>query len=417
MSGEVLLQVETASHIICRTVTALPVDRTVRITVMTAASAAAATQSDAQMLHSAIANELVALGGRVAMPACGGTYHGTGHCMADGSAPREHNVLVVVEDASCDIDPSIPAAFRRFPSHVIMPVAETGKRALPSASIVRNLMLTYGIGAISRLVAEILLQAGVGTDAFRIFVSYKHDDCARAAQAIFHHLAEARFAVFLDRFCGDPGQNFVARITSELFDKSCLLVLETPNVTGSTWVTTEVATAQTHRLGLLAVDLPGSILAFRIAPRLDCRSVNGGSPLGPSGALALSDLNRIVDFVGDNIAAQGARRRRWQRRNLREAVRRSKITELGETLLGRRLRGSHNIDYHAILSARPPSAPDFKRAKEAGSSEQPILFGPLSHEMASDAALTGWLAGVSDVRAFDEGLMVPTLRDAKRRPL
>jgi hypothetical protein len=30
--------------------------------------------------------------------------------------------------------------------------------------------------------------------------------------------------------------------------------------------------------------------------------------------------------------------------------------------------------------------------------------------MPGDAALTHWLAGVSGVRTFDEGVMIPTLR-------
>jgi hypothetical protein len=49
--------------------------------------------------------------------------------------------------------------------------------------------------------------------------------------------------------------------------------------------------------------------------------------------------------------------------------------------------------------------------------QRAILFGPLSHQMPGDAALTHWLAGVSGVRTFDEGVMIPTLRAAKTRPL
>jgi hypothetical protein len=149
-----------------------------------------------------------------------------------------------------------------------------------------------------------------------------------------------------------------------------LLVLETPNVASSDWMKTEVAKARAHRLGLLAVDLPGST------------------------------------------------RRRWQRRNLRLAVSRSSITDRGETLLGRRLSGAHGVDYHVTLSARPSSAPAFKRAREATTPpERGLLFGPLTAQMADDVALTAWLDDVSSVRAFDEGMMISTLRAAKVRGL
>jgi TIR domain len=411
--GEVLLQLEMSPGAVCQVVSGLPTDETVRLTIATAASAAARTKSDANLLYDRIADELVGLGGQCAAPACGGTYRGTGNCMADSTAPRDHNVLIVVEDLGCDIDPRLPAAFQRFPSHVVLPIAQANTRGTPSPSITHLVMLKYDPGAIEKLIPEILAQGRIGTDAFRIFISYKHDDCMQAAQALFHRLAEARFAVFLDRFCGDPGQDFVARITSELFEKSCLLVLETPTIASSTWVMTEVATAQTHRLGLLAVDLPGSVRSLPITPRLDCTSSNGGIPLGRNGTLQSSEVERVVEFVRQNMAAQGARRRRWQRRNLREAVRRSKIGDQGETLLGRRLRGSQGSEYHAILNARPPGASSFKRARDAsGQSEQPILFGPLSHQLPGDTELTSRLGNVSRVLVFDEGTMLATLRAA-----
>jgi TIR domain-containing protein len=419
MAGEVLLQLEIDSHRECRVVTGLPTDERVRLTVTNVSPASSSTESAAKTLHDEIADALRRLGGRFASLTCQGRYNGTGRCHADTlpSAYRDHNVLVVVEDASRDIASSVPDAFRRFPSHDIVPVVERGARRTPSASIARHVMLSYDPGAIGALVPDILMSARVGTDAFRIFVSYRHDDCATAAAGIFHQLAEARFAVFLDRFCGEPGQDFVARITSELFDKSCLLVLETPDVEQSGWMKTEVATAWTHHLGLLAVDLPGSRGFFSIAPRLDCTSANGGAPLGHGGTLSRSHLDRIVEFVRANMADQGARRRRWQRQNLGQAVSASGITDRGETLLGRRLTGASSVDYHAILSARPPGASTFKRARQVAAPERAILFGPLSHQMAGDAELTAWLDDVSGVRAFDEGTMIPTLRAARLRPL
>jgi len=112
---------------------------------------------------------------------------------------------------------------------------------------------------------------------------------------------------------------------SEPFDKSCVLVPETPNVTASSWVLTEVATVSlcspSTCLGPRRrwVSARGSTAPAQI---VDARSAE----LEPSPKL----LDLIADFVRRNIAPQGARRRRWQRRMLRKATRRSHVTDGGE---------------------------------------------------------------------------------------
>jgi hypothetical protein len=412
MTTEVLLQLETALRRSCQAIFGLPLDESMRLLVTVHPHAARTTVQDAHALYDALESQLLALGGRVSVPACGGTYLGTGQCKADGYAAREHNVLVAVEDDKWDIDPQLVGVFRGFASHVLIPVTENGRRAVPSPALARNIMLRYPKGRIRNLVPDVLEQARIGTDAFRVFISYKHDDCAAAASQIFHILAEERFAVFLDRFVGAPGEDFVGRIMSELFDKSCVLALETPNVATSSWVFTEVATARAHRLGLLAVDLPGSLQALRIGARLDCRRANRGYPLGKNGTLAKPELDAIANFVRNNIAPQGARRRRWQRRMLREAVRRSPVTDGGETPLGRRITAKGQ-SYLVALAARPPGAHGFKRVQEAAlKGERRLIFAPLVHQLPGDSAVTDWLAGVSVVLAMDEGQMLAALNMA-----
>ena len=216
MTGEVLLQLESAVRRACLVVSGVPIDETVRITVTVHPGAAASTSADAAVLFDALEAELRGLGGLPRPAACGGRYRGTGGCMADGGAPRDHNVLVAVEDATQNIDQRVVDAFRRFPSHVTVPVVQGRARNVPSPALARNIMLRYRPGQVGDLVPDLLEQARVGSDGFRVFISYRHDDCAQAASDIFHRLAEERFAVFLDRFVGAPGQDFVARIMSEL---------------------------------------------------------------------------------------------------------------------------------------------------------------------------------------------------------
>ncbi|MDQ7251275.1 toll/interleukin-1 receptor domain-containing protein [Dongia sedimenti] len=417
MTADIILQLDCKGQRRCELVSGLPLDETVRLLVAAEPAAAAATHADAVQLHAGLRRELLRMGGIVAPARCGGKYLGTGSCMADHS-PRDHNVLVVAEDGAEDFDLATADHFRRFASHELIPVAAANGRTVPSPSLARHIMLRHPPGHVAAAVPAILERARLGADAFRIFISYRHDDCATAANEIFHKLAEQRFAVFLDRFTVAPGEDFTARIMSELFDKSCLLVLETPNLGQSPWVHAEVATARSYRLGLLAIDLPHSRGIHRIGWRLDCRSEGHGNPLGRMGNLSAACLDRIADFVRGHVAALGARRRRWLRHTLRQAIHASGVNDLGESVAGHRIEaGGHR--YCVGLSPRPPRAATFKRMADVGaqSREWPVLFGPLVHQLPGDAAVTDWLAGVSRVRAFDEGDMLRTMMRARSRPI
>jgi len=197
----VLLQLESASRRSCQVIAGLPIDESVRLLVTAHPAAARATTDDAESLHDALKSQLVALGGRVSVPACGGTYHGTGHCMADDHrGPRDH----ICRGRQPGLRSSGGRYIPQFPSHVLMPVTENGRRATPSSTLRRNIMLRYPPCGIATIVPDVLQQARIGTDAFRVFISYRHDDCAAVASQIFHRLAEGRFAVFLDRFVERP---------------------------------------------------------------------------------------------------------------------------------------------------------------------------------------------------------------------
>lgn len=409
MPPDLLLQLNSASHHRCELISGLPLELSIRLLITAHPRAAPSTTDDAELLYDAVRARLCALGGQIALPLCAGQFAGIGHCMADQGAPRDHNVLVTVEDAFEDTEPAVVAAFRRFPSHVLLPVTEQGRRVTPSSALSHNIMLHYPPGRAATRVADVLARARIGADAFRLFISYKHDDCEAAASQIFHRLAEAGFAVFLDRFVTAPGEDFVGRIMSELFDKSCVLVLETPNTTASSWVLTEVATARAFRLGLLAVDLPNSAKMLPIRERLDCTAANGGLPLDRTGTLDKARLDSIADFVRANTALQGARRRRWQRKMLRLAIRRSGVTDNGESGIGHGIT-AHGRRYLVVLAARPPAAQDFKRVEEGAAGTRGIMFGPLVHQLPADVSVTDWLIRVSGVGAFDEGQLLPALK-------
>jgi hypothetical protein len=119
--ADVLLQLDTPASLMCLLVSGLPLEESTRVTIAHAPNAQQATISDAADLFDALRSELVRWGGQVGIPACGGRYRGTGQCMADTSAPRQHNLLVVVEDPNYDVPAALVAAFTRFPSLCILP--------------------------------------------------------------------------------------------------------------------------------------------------------------------------------------------------------------------------------------------------------------------------------------------------------
>src|SRR5262249_34826134 len=150
--------------------------------------------------------------------------------------------------------------------------------------------------------------------AFRLFISYKHDDCAAVAEQLFDALGHQQFEVYLDRFRTLPGANFLERIRFELADKACVLLLDSSNVGASAWVRGEYAFARKYRMGLMAVDLPGGMQTFhRISSRVQL-----GQPASPTVSkmttLPSAEINKVVNFVRNNYAIEMARRFRYQRR-------------------------------------------------------------------------------------------------------
>jgi hypothetical protein len=68
--------------------------------------------------------------------------------------------------------------------------------------------------------------------------------------------------------------------------------------------------------------------------------------------------------------------------------------------------------YRATVTPRPPRPSTFRLAQEQAGGARAVLFGPLVHMLPGAAGETAWLAGLSGVRAVDEGAMIQALRRA-----
>lgn len=415
--SQVLLQLE-GGH--CTAYHDMPCDDPVRIVVSFASMAGQAARDDARALFDELVSQCRQMGTKGPQPACMGRYRGSGNCRADfdPAAIREVNVLAVVEDTNADYETGRVQQFLALPNPAIIPLAPVGGRQQPSPAIQRNILYPYAPGRPAEAALELLTSAQVGADSLRIFVSYRHDDCATIAGQVFHALAEDRFAVFLDRFCGDPGQDFVGRILSELFDKGCLLVLEAADTHQSHWVQTEIATAFMHRLGVVKVNLGGSPDRLQAVEKLDL--AKGRRRVNRNSRISDADLVEIVRAVRHHLPEQGARRRRWLAANLEFAVQdavKHGAADQGSAGGGRMVQSAGGgwapvTRYRASLTARPPLASTFRLAQMTAGGAVPVMFGPLAHQLSGAAADTNWIAGLSGVRAEDEGAMIPAMRRA-----
>ena len=351
---DVLVQLEGGDCILFHD---MPCIHSVRILVSFAGSASLTTKADARQLFDQLVQSCAALGNGRSTPACHGNYQGTGSCQSDflPDAIREINVMMAVEDPHATFDKTLVASFLRLPSANIIPIVPTSGRAKPSPALLRHVLYRYSDGRPEDAAPEALAAAQIGDNALRLFVGYRHDDCATIAGQVFHALAESRFAVFLDRFNGNPGQDFIGRIMSELFDKGCLLVLEGPTTNQSSWVQGEIATAFMHRLGVIKVNLGGSFDLLPAKASLDLRQ--GRPAVDHNTQLANNDIDQIVDFVRGQYLYLGADRRRWLASNLDYAVQQAGAIGLSDhgTHGGTRLLQNQSGDqYRTALTPRPP---------------------------------------------------------------
>jgi hypothetical protein len=406
-SAPVVVQLDTPGRIACTGWLDVATTAPVHIVVHAPAITRATTAGE---LYDEI-NAVLGRSGALRKPdSCAGA---TRHAWEWTPATACRRLVVYVDDAHHPLDPGYDTWIARGRGDAI-PVLEGGLRpevVLP-VQLRRSITIFHAPGAIRDCAAPVLSRMADEMGGPRIFISYRHQEAAAVATQLFTELSKARYDVFLDRYRGQPGQDFMALIREQIVARRCILVLETPNVLQSVYVVGEVAMATRLRIGLLAIDLPGSRQVFRgISARIDLRSA-ALAPGDPNASLTRTDVSRVIaELVDRYYAAETAKRWRFQRQVTVQAASAAglSISERAPDLF-EVSNGKQSIS--CMTSALPLAAPAFMRMDLAATAPSlpRVLFGAVQSQGRRGRAEVNWLRSQTNIEPRDEGLIFRTMR-------
>lgn len=221
--------------------------------------------------------------------------------LGNQSGAQDANLDEVLADALTAQIPVLP----------LMRDSEPGKVSEKLPPSIRRVNAADWHEARGLAIATLLRMLGLGEPERKVFLSYFQRESTPIAVQLHTRLAQAQFEVFLDRFAVPPGDDFQRRLDEDLGDKAFVLLIESPGLRTSHWVEHEIAYAHSHRIGVLAVTLPGTAdaqlvpavdEAFRV--RLEPHDLEDGE-------LTPEALLRVLDRV-ELAHARELRRRREQ---------------------------------------------------------------------------------------------------------
>jgi hypothetical protein len=407
----ILLQLHVGCPVICEAWSNAPVAHGTQVTVYLNAPGGAAERL-ARHTHAALEREFARLG----------AYRGPAPCIAKdkriygaytcAGAVSElvSRVLIYVADGTCAIDPRIQSYFSE-PGAVIVPVVDEAL-ATNSQTVLPLFMRTKLAERTTHydpkpIITRLLRAIGVVASSVRLFISYRHQDASTVAGQLFHALAERGFAPFLDRFSSRPGDDFVDLISEELADKACLLSLETSCIRRSLYCRQEVATAVSRRMGLIAIDLPGSRQTFSIIQRrIDATKVKTEA----NGWLPSHDLTAIVDQIEQYYPHEALRRPRWQDHSIYNALQAANLRFTAEALGKYVVHPAIGDDRLLAMSAALPDTSLFIEVEQMcnriATNPRGTIFGPLMAARSNRYREIDWLSRKSGIGAHDEGRLM-----------
>lgn len=234
-----------------------------------------------------------------------------------GSSPDDHTIAVYLANQAGAADDVVGALMGdALAGQVpVLPLSRTSEPGSMSEKLPDSISRINAINWDVRRgesVNAILVMLGLAEPERRVFLSYFRNESTPLAVQLHTALAQARFDVFLDRFTVPPAVDFQVRLEEDLGDKAFLVLIESPGLRTSRWVEHEIAYAHAHRIGILAVTIPGTAAgelvpsideAFRV--RLDTNDVEA------TGELTDPALKRLLERV-EVAHARELRRRREQ---------------------------------------------------------------------------------------------------------
>lgn len=400
----VLFQLHVGHPQACKSWTNVPVSQGLQLTIYTEATSGQPARI-ARHLYAMLRRELMLIGGVEGRAPCEVTdgHIFAAHTCAGAVAGLTNRVMVYIADGNPAMDPVFESYFGHGKAGVIPVVDNSLGLSVPNALpnwMDTSIAVTTTGGDPAPVLARVIRSAGLLSQTPSVFVSYVHDDSRDVAGQVFHALSERGYSVFLDRFSGVPGDDFVDLIGEELANKSCLLALETANYGRSPWCRQEVSTAIVRRMGMIAIDLPGSRRSF---PEFAHRHDATGSVLN-SGKLSAADLAAACNAFESWFPHQISRRPRYLDRNLRTALRAAGVPfrDVGLGQVRAQLRGSQEL---LAMCPTSPDADDFRKLDElrAPNGEDATLFGAVAAARSGRRARIDWLEDKSDIAAEDEG--------------
>ncbi len=409
-TSQILIQLDNGHDRYCQAWSSASSASVVQV-VVTASIASTSAVNAARDLYGRIQNALLRGNARRQQSKCGGSFGpGVQGCWASSHSGPVRRVLVWVADNACSPAPFSPNALPWDQAIVLLP---NGVPANALPSILRHKVASwYAHGAIAAKVPEILTAATIGSDAFRLFISYRHEDSQVFAEQLFDALSRRQFDVFLDRFRTAPGSDFLERIRHELVDKACVLTLDSARVNRSAWVAGENAVALSYRLGRMAIDLPGGQQTFSgIRARLDLRGRASG-PAFQANGLSTPDIDSAVHFVQQHYFAEIGRRPRHQRLLVRNAAARANVSVTArDDGLFEASDATGKKHYVLATSARPPATEQFRRTSDAAMpKERKVIIGPLETQLHTNRIDCEWLARASQCALVDERRIFQAMR-------
>jgi hypothetical protein len=406
-----LVQLQTDADSVCEGWSTLSASAVSQL-VVTASQGSASAAADAKALHTHLMSTLRRQNARSRRPACGGSFGpGADGCWASRHSGSLRRTLVWVVDRRGAPPVVDMTAVGGYPWTTVLPLVPKGT-AIP-ASVGTHLARSYARGQIGTVVPDVLVAAGLSLDAFRVFISYRWDDCRTFAEQLFDGLSHEQFDVYLDRFRTLPGTNFVERIRAELADKACVVILDSRDVDQSKWVAQEYAFARMYKLGLMAIDLPGGCRSFRrVGTRLNLSTAKRGASFTGATPLSQKSVDKAVAFVRNNYFTEVSRRFRHQRRLILSSA------ALAGVRVRRRPDGLFDIlgphSYVIAASARPPGVENFRLVCEAAAANhgmaKGVVVGPLFAQMHQARDDVHWLARATSSAAVDERRVLRAMR-------
>ena len=247
-------------------------------------------------------------------------------------------------------------------------------------------------------IAEIIRAARIINNRPRVFLSYVRKESQPVAEQLFAHLHQHGFDMFLDRFCVEPGIDFQMRLTEELSRIGTVIVLETPGILSSPWVRYEIDFARMHRLGLLAVNLPGGARIRGLGSR---RLGLSASDLTQRKRLRAKSLSNLVQNI--KMAHANAEHRRIA--SLQNGV---------SSALARNGFVQQNFDRFGVVVARrgnryafrvshlPAEIDDFHALQAYAGSHRTTVFAPGKYMDWRTRRPMEWISRISNIDLQDE---------------